>query len=64
LTKKDRITAAHGWLRWRQWPSVHPKVCFLGPIWLHNPNGISVSWAIFAHLTAECHWACPACSFR
>jgi len=36
---------------------------FLGPIRAHNPNGISICSAVFAHLTAECpyilQWAAP-----
>jgi len=27
--------------------------CFLGPIWVHTPNGISISSAVFAQLMAE-----------
>jgi len=27
---------------------------FLGPTWVHNPNGISISSAIFAQLMARC----------
>ena len=37
---------------------------FLGPILAHNPNGISISSAIFAELGAECpytlQWATPS----
>jgi len=24
---------------------------FLGPVWAHNPNGVIISWAVFAHMT-------------
>ena len=27
---------------------------FLGPIWAHNPNRISIGSAVFAQMTAEC----------
>jgi len=30
---------------------------------VHNPNGISIGSAIFAHLTAERRRACPGASF-
>jgi len=30
---------------------------------VHNPNGKSIGSAIFAQLTAECRWVCPAMSF-
>jgi len=29
------------------------KTCFLGPIRVHNPNGISIGSAVYAKLTAE-----------
>jgi len=36
---------------------------FIGSIWAHNPNGISIGSAVFAQLTAECpytlQWAAP-----
>jgi len=36
---------------------------FLGPIWAHNPNGISMSSAILAQMTADClhilQWDAP-----
>jgi len=39
------------------------NTCFLGPIQIHIPNGISIGSAIFAQLTAESHytlqWAAP-----
>ena len=41
------------------------NTCFLGPIRVHNPTCISISSAIFAQLTAECHWryqGMPFCS--
>jgi len=37
--------------------------CFLGSKRVHNPNSISISSAIFAELTAECHGQCPDMSF-
>jgi len=44
--------------------SMHPpNTCFLGPIRVSNPNGISIGSAIFAQLTAECRRACPGTSF-
>jgi len=33
------------------------NVCFLGPTRVHNQNGKSTGSAVFAQLTAECHWA-------
>jgi len=44
--------------------SVHPlNTCFLKPTRVQIPNGISISLAIFAQLTAECRytsqWATP-----
>ena len=40
-----------------------PNTCFLGPTRILNPNGISISSAIFAQFTAECshtiQWAAP-----
>jgi len=49
-------------LAWGIWaPS---NTCFLGLTRVHNPNGISVGSAAFAHITAECHydlqWAAPS----
>ena len=39
------------------------NTCFLGPTWVHNPNGISIGSAVFAQITAECcytlQWAAP-----
>jgi len=36
---------------------------FLGPVWAHNPNGISIDLAVFAQMTAECpytlQWEAP-----
>jgi len=36
---------------------------FLGPVWAHNPNGISIDLAVFAQVTAECpytlQWEAP-----
>jgi len=36
---------------------------FFGPIWAHNPNGISIDSAVFAQGTAECpytlQWDAP-----
>jgi len=37
--------------------------CFIGLSWVYNPNVISISSANFAHLMAECRWACPCKSF-
>ena len=42
-----RITLFHG-------GSGIPPTTFLGPIWTHNPNDISISSAILAQMTAEC----------
>ena len=39
-----------------------PNTCFLGPTRVHNPNGISISSAIFAQLTAECRRTFPVYS--
>jgi len=39
------------------------NTCFLGHIWVHNPNGISIGSASFAQLIAQCHRACPGMSF-
>ena len=53
----------HGWFSGiRQVATVctPPIICFLGPIWVHNPNGNSVGWAIFTQLSAECCRACPS----
>jgi len=35
---------------WRIWLNL----CFLRPIWVHNPNGKSISSAVSAQLMAEC----------
>jgi len=32
------------------------NTCFRGPTWVHIPNGISISLAVFAQLTAECRY--------
>jgi len=32
------------------------NTCFLGPIRVHNPNGISIGSAVFAQITVECHY--------
>ena len=40
-------------------PGPPSKLWFLGPTLVHNPNGISISSAIFAQLMAECHQAPP-----
>ena len=41
-----------------------PNTCFLGPTQVQIPNGISISSAVFAQLTAECRytlqWAAPS----
>jgi len=52
-----KTAASHGgiWTSCNTW--------FLGPIRVHNPNGISIASAIFSQLTAECpytlQWATP-----
>jgi len=33
------------------------KTWFLGPIRVHNPNGISIGSAVFAQMTVECPYA-------
>jgi len=38
------------------------NTCFLQPTRVHNSNGISIGSAVFAQLTAECHWACLSLS--
>ena len=39
------------------------NTCFLGTIQAHNPNGILIGSAVFAHMTAECpytlQWDAP-----
>ena len=40
----------------------HHNACFLRPIGVQNPNGISIGSAIFAQFTAECRRACPGMS--
>jgi len=43
---------------------MHPSsTCFLGPIRVHKTKSISIGSAIFAQLTAECHWTCLGMSF-
>ena len=39
------------------------NTCFFEPVRVHNPNGISIGSAIFAHLTVECCRACLDVSF-
>jgi len=44
-----KITPSHG--------NLDPHLTrFLGPILAHNPNGILISSAAFAQMTAECHY--------
>ena len=66
IWQKDRIAATHGWFSGIcQVATVctPPIICFLGPIWVHNQNGISIGSPIFAQLMAECSWACLGMSF-
>jgi len=46
---------------WVSGPSY--ETWFLLPTHVHNPNGISIGSAVFAQLTADCHWACPGMPF-
>jgi len=52
-----RIASFHGviWTQFYLW--------FLGPVWAHNPNGITTGSAVFAQISAEClytlQWAAP-----
>jgi len=39
------------------WGAGHPLTRFYGFSWVHNPNGISISSAVFAQLTSDCHHA-------
>ena len=39
------------------------NTCFFGPTRVHNPNGISISSAVFAQFMSECHRACWEMSF-
>ena len=45
------------------WVVAPSNACFLAPTLVHNPNGISISSAVFAQITAECRytlqWAAP-----
>jgi len=51
-----KIAPSHG----GSWPHL---IRYLGPIRAHKPNGISISSAVFAQMTAECpytlHWDAP-----
>ena len=35
------------------------NLCFFQPTSVHNPKSKSIGSALFAELTAQCHWACP-----
>jgi len=52
IWQKGRIAATH-W-RFNRIRQVAPMcTCFLGPIWVHVPNGISIGSAVFAWRTTE-----------
>ena len=63
---RGHIAAAHGQFSGiRQVAPVctPPNRCFFGPTQVQIPNGISISSAVFAQLTADCRRACPGMSF-
>ena len=41
----------------------HCKTCFLGPIRIHNQNGISIGSTVFAQLTAHCCQRCRGMAY-
>jgi len=59
IWQKRCIAAAHGRFNGIfHWCTICASVCFLGPISVHNLNGISIDSLDSAQLTAQCHCAC------